>query len=98
VVLWEWLNALLSRMGLPPVTRSISRGLAYKIGATFEFLYGLLGIASDPPMTRFVAENLATSHWFDISRARKDLGYEPKRFGTAALDDYLQTEKAHASH
>lgn len=98
VVLWEWINALLSRMGLPPVTRSVPRGLAYKLGATFEFLYGLFGIASEPPMTRFVAENLATSHWFDISRARKDLGYEPKRFGTAALDDYLQTEKAHASH
>ncbi|CAG0934412.1 sterol-4alpha-carboxylate 3-dehydrogenase (decarboxylating) [Planctomycetaceae bacterium] len=98
VLLWEWINALLSRMGLPPVTRSVPRGLAYKIGATFEFLYGLFGIASDPPMTRFVAENLATSHWFDISRARKDFGYEPKRFGVAALDDYLQTEKAHASH
>lgn len=98
VPLWDWINALLARLDLPPVTRSISRGLAYRIGATFEFLYGLFGIASEPPMTRFVAENLATSHWFDISRARQDLGYEPKRFGVAALDDYLQTEKAHASH
>jgi nucleoside-diphosphate-sugar epimerase len=29
-------------------------------------------------MTRFAAKELATSHWFDISRAKKDLGYLPK--------------------
>ena len=98
VLLWEWINALLARMGLPPVTRSVPRGLAFKIGATFEFLYGLFGIASEPPMTRFVAENLATSHWFDISRARTDLGYEPKRSGPKALDDYVKTEATHAAH
>jgi nucleoside-diphosphate-sugar epimerase len=32
-------------------------------------------------MTRFLADQLATSHYFDISKARKDLGYEP-RIGT----------------
>jgi nucleoside-diphosphate-sugar epimerase len=29
-------------------------------------------------MTRFLADQLATSHWFDISAARRDLGYEPR--------------------
>ena len=29
-------------------------------------------------MTRFIARNLATTHWYDISAARRDLGYEPK--------------------
>ena len=28
-------------------------------------------------MTRFLAQQLSTSHWFDISAARRDLGYEP---------------------
>ena len=29
-------------------------------------------------MTRFVARQLATAHWFDISAARRDLAYEPQ--------------------
>jgi nucleoside-diphosphate-sugar epimerase len=28
-------------------------------------------------MTRFVAEQLATAHWYDIGAARRDLGYAP---------------------
>jgi nucleoside-diphosphate-sugar epimerase len=29
-------------------------------------------------MTRFVAQELAIDHWFDISAARRDLGYSPR--------------------
>jgi nucleoside-diphosphate-sugar epimerase len=29
-------------------------------------------------MTRFLADQLATSHYFDIAKARKDLGYAPR--------------------
>lgn len=98
VLLWPWINALLTRMGLPALTRQVSRVTAWRAGALLEFFYGLFGIAKEPPMTRFVAENLALSHYFDISRARKDLGYEPKRFGADALDDYVKTEARHAAH
>ena len=28
-------------------------------------------------MTRFVARQLSTSHWFQVDRARQDLGYQP---------------------
>ena len=28
-------------------------------------------------MTRWIVRELTTSHWFDISAARRDLGYEP---------------------
>lgn len=98
VLLWDWINALISRFGLKPITRQVSRVTAYRAGAVLEFFYGLFGASKEPPMTRFVAENLATSHWFDISRARKDLGYEPRRFGVEALDDYVKTEAQHAAH
>jgi nucleoside-diphosphate-sugar epimerase len=96
--LWQWIGELLKGAGLPALTRQVSRGVAYRVGALLELVYRLFGISKEPPMTRFVAENLAMSHFFDISRARKDLGYTPKRFGAAALDNYLQTEKAHASN
>jgi nucleoside-diphosphate-sugar epimerase len=47
------------------------------LGLVFEKLYEWLRLAGEPPMTRFVADALARSHWFDIRAARRDLGYEP---------------------
>ena len=52
-------------------------GVAFAAGAVLEAVYGLLRIEAEPPMTRFVAEQLATAHWYDISAARRDLGYSP---------------------
>lgn len=73
----ELLNRILAAASLPPITRKVPAGVAYAAGATLEWLYGLLGKDEEPVMTRFVARQLATAHWFDISAARRDLGYEP---------------------
>jgi len=77
VVLWDWINQLLDQMGRPNVSRKISYKNAMRLGAFFEGVYGLFGIKSEPPMTRFLASQLATSHYFDISRAKIDFGYQP---------------------
>jgi 2-alkyl-3-oxoalkanoate reductase len=77
VILWDWINQLLDRMGRPNVSRKISYKNAIRLGSLLEGVYGFLGIKSEPPMTRFLASQLATSHYFDISRAKKDLNYEP---------------------
>ncbi len=77
VVLWDWINQLLSRMGRPHISRKISYKNAMRMGAFIEGVYGLFGIKSEPPMTRFLASQLATSHYFDISRAQNDFDYEP---------------------
>jgi nucleoside-diphosphate-sugar epimerase len=55
-------------------------------GVLLERLYRLLRLSSEPPMTRFVASQLSTSHWYDISAARRDLGYEPR----VSVDEGLQ--------
>jgi nucleoside-diphosphate-sugar epimerase len=78
VPLWEMINRILAAADLPPVERSIPSWLASAAGALYELLWGLLHMAGEPPMTRFVARELATAHWFDISAARRDLGYEPQ--------------------
>ena len=77
VKLWGWINDLLKRTGRPPVSRSISYKTASKLGHLLEGLYGFCRIKKEPPMTRFMASQLATSHYFNISRATKDFGYEP---------------------
>lgn len=77
VPLWEMVDSILDAGGLPPVKRSISSEAARFIGTCFEKIYSALNIKREPPMTRFLAEELSTSHWFDISAAKKDLGYFP---------------------
>ncbi len=76
VVLWDWINRLLASLGIKPVTKSISYGMARYLGGFLEGIYRAFRLAGEPRMTRFLAGQLATSHYFDISRARKDLKYK----------------------
>ena len=88
VLLWEWINGLLTALGEPAVTRRISLGAATAIGGACELAWRVLRRRGEPPMTRFVAAELAKDHWFDLSAARRDLGYEPRvsmAQGTAEL-------------
>ena len=73
----DLINRILSTAGLPPCQKFISLGAATFIGTLFEILYSIFRIKSEPPMTRFLAHQLASPHWFNISAAKKDLGYRP---------------------
>jgi nucleoside-diphosphate-sugar epimerase len=78
VNLWDWINELFQRLDIPPVTRKVGAVPAYLVGTLLEGIYMWFGSANEPRMTRFLAEQLAKSHWFSIDRARRDLGYEPR--------------------
>lgn len=73
---WEWINEILALAELPPVKRSISLKWAERLGATCEKTHRWLHRKGEPPMTRFLAAQLAKSHWFDISAAKRVLGYK----------------------
>ena len=77
VNLWEWINEVLKKTSRPPVTRSISYRTASRLGYFLEKIYNWGNIKKEPPMTRFLASQLATSHYFNISLAKKDFGYGP---------------------
>ncbi len=77
VNLWDWINTLLARAGLPPVTKGISAGTASAIGGTLEVLHRVCGISSEPRMTRFLASQLSRSHWYRVDKARRDFGFAP---------------------
>ncbi len=92
VVLWDWINQLLVALGQPPVTRRVSLRSASVAGAVCETLWRLLRLSGEPPMTRFIASELAKDHWFSLDAARRDLGYLPRvtmAEGTAALVRHL---------
>ena len=73
----DLINGILKAGGLPPCGKSISPRAAYIVGAIMEIVWQALGRQDEPLMTRFIAKQLATAHWYDISAAKRDLGYEP---------------------
>ena len=74
----EIVNGLLAAAGAPQVTRTIPFGVAYAAGVVCEGLWHALPLKGEPPMTRFLAEQLSTTHWYDMAPARRDFGYVPK--------------------
>lgn len=93
VVLWDWINSLLTALGEPPVTKSISLRAASNLGAVCEALWRVLPLKGEPPMTRFIAAELAKDHWFDLTAAQRDLGYTPRitmAAGTSELVAHLR--------
>ncbi len=77
IPLWDLINRILAAGGVPPVTRIVPTWLAYTAGWLMETVYAVLALREEPSMTRFVVRELTTAHWFDLTAARRDLGYEP---------------------
>lgn len=90
VNLWNWINNLFARLSIPPVRKRIGAGSAYILGTLLEGMFLLFKLDREPPMTRFLAEQLARSHWFSIARARRDLGYEPNISTAEGLERLVQ--------
>lgn len=78
VVMWDFLNRILADAGVPPVVKTVPVWLAKVAGLYLETVYRIFRFAGEPAMTRFVAGQLSTSHWYDISAAKRDLGYVPR--------------------
>ena len=79
----ELINGIVTAAGLPPCTRSVPGWLAFAVGALAELMWTLTRRDDEPPMTRFIARQLATAHWYDISAARRDLDFRPEELPTA---------------
>ena len=86
VNLWNWINELFARLGIEPVTNKIGFGSAYALGTLLEGIHMWFNLDKEPKMTRFLAEQLAKSHWFSIDNARRDLGYAPRISTSAGLE------------
>ncbi len=77
IPLWDMINHFLTAAGLAPVRRSVSRTVAFAAAGMLELTYVVTRRRDEPPMTRFLARQLTTTHWFNINAARRDLGYRP---------------------
>ncbi|MGB8858417.1 MAG: hypothetical protein WCC60_04145, partial [Ilumatobacteraceae bacterium] len=62
--------------GVPFAPRHVPARLALGAGSVVERVWPRLR-KDEPPITRFLAEQLGTAHWFDPRPARDDLGWAP---------------------
>ncbi|MCL1065339.1 NAD-dependent epimerase/dehydratase family protein [Shewanella olleyana] len=76
ITMASMLNKILACVDIAPVTKRVPAGVAYTAGVILESVYGLLKKQQEPIMTRFVARQLSTCHYFDISAAKQDFGYQ----------------------
>ncbi|MGO2110901.1 MAG: NAD-dependent epimerase/dehydratase family protein [Pseudoclavibacter sp.] len=72
--------------GVPAPRFSIPAALGRAAGAAVERVWALRLGEDEPPMTRFLAEQLSTAHWFDQRETRRDLDWAP----TVSLDEGLR--------
>ena len=93
VTISRFLNGIVTAAGLPAVSRRLPAGVAVMAGGLLEALFKGLNLPGEPPMTRFLAHQLSTPHWFDISAAQRDLDYTARVSfdeGMARLANWLQ--------
>jgi len=90
--LWSLIDRFLESAGAPRLdqTKIIGYRAALTLATLLETVYKLPGFKSEPPLTRFVVHQLATAHWFDLTAARRDLGYKP----IVTLDQGLERLRA----
>ena len=86
VNLWKWINDVFTRLGVPPVQKTVSLRKARFAGRMMEMFHSLTCNSKEPKMTRFLAEQLALSHYFSIKRAEEILHYSEQVSTTKGLD------------
>ncbi len=88
----ELVEAFCAAADVPFEPRDVPLPVALRLGSVIDRIWPLLGRTDEPPLTRFVAEQLGTAHWFDQREVRADLGWEPSVSideGLAALADWF---------
>jgi len=97
ILVWYMINAFLKAAGCSPVKKSVPFRVAWVAGALLEVIYKILHLSKEPYITRFLAETVSLTNWFDISAAKKDLEYHPKvttAEGLRRLEDWLRSGQA----
>jgi nucleoside-diphosphate-sugar epimerase len=76
----EVLAGICAAAGVPGPRHRVPRHVALTAGLLVEGLWAVrlrAGLTGDPPMTRFVVEQLSTAHWFDQRRTHELLSWRP---------------------
>ncbi len=87
----ELIAGICAAGGVPAPAWSVPGPLARLAGSVVERAWLRLGKQDEPPMTRFLAEQLSTAHWFDQRETHTLLAWTPQvpiDEGLARLTEY----------
>ena len=87
----ELIASMCLAAGVEPPSRQIPAVVARSVGSVIELLWRARTGSEEPPMTRFLAEQLSTAHWFDQRSTRSDLQWAPQ----VSLDEGFRRLTAH---
>ena len=87
----ELLAGICAAGGVPAPSWTVPGSLARAAGSVVEKVWSRSGRAGEPPMTRFLAEQLSTAHWFDQRETRELLNWAP----AVSLDEGLARLAGH---
>jgi 2-alkyl-3-oxoalkanoate reductase len=76
VNLWRLIRRVLEALGIPSTLRLMPVGTMLMLAGWLERMAGISG--HEPTLTRYGVELLARTQTYDISRAKSDLGFEPR--------------------
>jgi glyoxylase-like metal-dependent hydrolase (beta-lactamase superfamily II) len=92
VKIWDLVTDLAERLGLPAVTGNISVAKANRIAGVLEATWRALSLPGEPPLTRYSVSILGYDKTYDISKAKRDLGYAPRIKMADGLDEVVRCE------
>ena len=77
VLLWDFLDMILQASGLEPLKKKVPVPAAILISHISEVFQKIFPNEKET-LTPFIVGELTRSHWFDISKARRLLNYDPE--------------------
>ncbi|MEQ4565848.1 NAD-dependent epimerase/dehydratase family protein [Paenarthrobacter sp. CAP02] len=92
----ELLAGICAAGGVPAPAWAVPGRVARAVGSVVEKLWIVAGRTEEPPMTRFLAEQLSTAHWFDQRETQDLLGWKPTVSidqGLAKLEEYYGSRR-----
>ena len=91
----DLIEETLRGLGYPITYRKVPTPLLSVIASSLEFLYKVLKLKGEPPMTRYTYYLLRYSQTLDISKAERDLGYRPQISISEGIEQYVQDYRKH---
>lgn len=82
----ELVEGICAAAGVRFEPRDVPLPIARRVGSLIDRVWPLLGREDEPPLTRFLADQLGTAHWFDPRPVQQDLGWTPQ----VSIDDGLR--------
>lgn len=97
VRIWDVISEIVTRSGYEAPRRKIPINRAMRIASVLEWVWRTFRLPGEPPLTTYTAGILGLSQTYDISAARRDLGYEPSVPLSEGIEEAFPTETSEAA-